>query len=271
MRHPVSKKIRFEVFKRDSFKCQYCGASAPDVILHVDHVKPVCVDGEDDILNLITSCVSCNLGKGPRELSDHSELGKQRLQLEALNEQRLQLEMLIEWRDGLNGLQDQKIDAIVAEIEQNADCHVTKPGRDDIRRWLQRYSVTELLEAAAAARTYLVRKDETFTHESQLKYIEFIPRIASVSRCQQKKPYLRDIYYIRGILRNRLQYVNDWESIRIMERAVLAGVDTEYIRSIALNVKNWTKFRLTLYELIEQEERSSGTNATDQARVLSGR
>ena len=29
-RKTISKKTRFEVFKRDSFKCQYCGASAPE-------------------------------------------------------------------------------------------------------------------------------------------------------------------------------------------------------------------------------------------------
>ena len=36
-RKPLSKKIRFEVFKRDAFTCQYCGQMAPDVLLEVDH------------------------------------------------------------------------------------------------------------------------------------------------------------------------------------------------------------------------------------------
>ena len=31
-RRAVSKKLRFEVFKRDSFTCQYCGRKAPDII-----------------------------------------------------------------------------------------------------------------------------------------------------------------------------------------------------------------------------------------------
>lgn len=35
----LTKKIRFEVFKRDSFKCQYCGAAAPDVMLEVDQLE----------------------------------------------------------------------------------------------------------------------------------------------------------------------------------------------------------------------------------------
>ena len=31
MRTPIPKKLRFEVFKRDSFKCQYCGKSAEEL------------------------------------------------------------------------------------------------------------------------------------------------------------------------------------------------------------------------------------------------
>jgi 5-methylcytosine-specific restriction endonuclease McrA len=40
-RKPLSKKLRFEVFKRDGFSCQYCGAHPPDVLLEIDHVIPV--------------------------------------------------------------------------------------------------------------------------------------------------------------------------------------------------------------------------------------
>jgi 5-methylcytosine-specific restriction endonuclease McrA len=63
-RTPISKTLRFSVFKRDSFTCQYCGKMAPDVILEVDHINPVSKNGSGDILNLITSCYDCNRGKG---------------------------------------------------------------------------------------------------------------------------------------------------------------------------------------------------------------
>ena len=39
-RKVISKRVRFEVFKRDNFKCQYCGSEAPRVVLHVDHINP---------------------------------------------------------------------------------------------------------------------------------------------------------------------------------------------------------------------------------------
>lgn len=78
-RRPISKRMRFEVFKRDGFACQYCGATPPKTILEVDHVEPVAGGGTDDIDNLVTACFPCNRGKAavplsavPQSLADKS-------------------------------------------------------------------------------------------------------------------------------------------------------------------------------------------------------
>lgn len=59
----VPKRTRFEVLRRDNFSCRYCGAKAPFVELHVDHVIPRRHGGTDDPWNLTAACVECNLGK----------------------------------------------------------------------------------------------------------------------------------------------------------------------------------------------------------------
>lgn len=59
----VSKRLRYEILRRDSHTCRYCGASAPDVPLRVDHVTPVALGGSDKPENLATSCEPCNSGK----------------------------------------------------------------------------------------------------------------------------------------------------------------------------------------------------------------
>ncbi|HEY2848313.1 MAG TPA: HNH endonuclease signature motif containing protein [Gemmatimonadaceae bacterium] len=59
----TTRKIRFDVFMRDGFKCRYCGRSPPAVELHVDHVVPISKGGSDDLSNLAASCVDCNFGK----------------------------------------------------------------------------------------------------------------------------------------------------------------------------------------------------------------
>lgn len=60
---PVTKRTRFEVFKRDNFTCRYCGKSSPQVILEVDHIIAIANGGGDDEMNLATSCWDCNRGK----------------------------------------------------------------------------------------------------------------------------------------------------------------------------------------------------------------
>ncbi|MFF0777048.1 HNH endonuclease [Streptomyces sp. NPDC003720] len=59
----VSKRLRYEILRRDNHTCRYCGASAPDVPLRIDHVTPVALGGTDHPSNLVTSCEPCNNGK----------------------------------------------------------------------------------------------------------------------------------------------------------------------------------------------------------------
>lgn len=112
VRKPISKRTRFEVFKRDSFKCQYCGESAPKVILHIDHIQPVAKGGDNHITNLITSCDGCNLGKSDKLISDNTAIEKSKAQLDLLQEKREQLELMQKWRTELKKFED-KIDSEV--------------------------------------------------------------------------------------------------------------------------------------------------------------
>lgn len=59
----VSKRVRFEVLRRDNHTCRYCGANTDDGPLTVDHVVPVSLGGSDDPSNLVAACRDCNAGK----------------------------------------------------------------------------------------------------------------------------------------------------------------------------------------------------------------
>lgn len=59
----ISRRLRFEILRRDGHTCRYCGAKAPDVALQVDHVIPVTLGGGDDPTNLVAACAACNSGK----------------------------------------------------------------------------------------------------------------------------------------------------------------------------------------------------------------
>ena len=70
-RRSTGKRLRFEIFKRDHFTCQYCGAQPPSIVLVIDHIDPVAEGGLTVIENLITACEPCNQGKAHhRDLQD---------------------------------------------------------------------------------------------------------------------------------------------------------------------------------------------------------
>lgn len=102
-------RIRIEVFKRDKFTCQYCGAKAPDVLLQIDHVVPISKGGDNDIMNLVTSCEACNSGKSDKTLDDDSALNVKRAQLEILQERRHQIELMLDWQRGLKNYLKKKL------------------------------------------------------------------------------------------------------------------------------------------------------------------
>lgn len=236
-RIPIGKKQRFEVFKRDSFTCQYCGSKAPDVVLHVDHINPVSKGGENEIINLITSCVSCNLGKSDRLLTDKTSIEMQRKQLEELAERRDQLEMMLAWRDSLKTLDDDIIDEVSVRLEAYViGHHINDHGKSMIRKWLKKYSIDELLDAAEIAEKKL---DVSRSNESVEAFFNSIPRICATKRLPEAKQRL---LYARGILRRRM-YVNEAQVMKLMENAVAAGLDVEELIEFTKEVRKWTEFR----------------------------
>jgi 5-methylcytosine-specific restriction endonuclease McrA len=64
----VSPRTRFRILERDHFTCQYCGRSAPEVVLEVDHYEAKALGGGDHDWNLVTACRDCNSGKSNTEM-----------------------------------------------------------------------------------------------------------------------------------------------------------------------------------------------------------
>ena len=146
-RKPIPKSIRFEVFKRDKFTCQYCGASAPDVILEVDHIKPVSRGGSNQIMNLLTACRDCNRGKTNKELSDNTAVMLQKKQMEAAQERREQLEMMLKWREELEAERELEIAAIDQYFSLHTKWGLNDNGKRDVRKLIKRFGFNEVYTA----------------------------------------------------------------------------------------------------------------------------
>lgn len=63
-RAKITDDLRYNVLKRDGFRCRICGATVDDgVKLEVDHIIPVSKGGKSTYENLQTLCERCNRGK----------------------------------------------------------------------------------------------------------------------------------------------------------------------------------------------------------------
>lgn len=66
----IPLNLRFQIFKRDNYKCRICGASVrhDNIKLEIDHKIPVSKGGTNDENNLWTLCFNCNRGKRTSEV-----------------------------------------------------------------------------------------------------------------------------------------------------------------------------------------------------------
>lgn len=202
----VPKQMRFEVFKRDKFKCQYCGAEAPNVLLHADHIKPAADGGETSLLNLVTSCVGCNLGKGARPLTDDSALTKQRNQLDDLQERREQLEMMLAWHEGLRDLQGDTIQAAAAAWYRLAPGWAfNEYGLQCLGKDIRKFGLSAVLSAMqTSADQYLViNEDGVATRESWNAAVKKIPGICKYDQIRRDDPVGAELLHIRNMVAKR--------------------------------------------------------------------
>jgi hypothetical protein len=149
-RKPLSKRLRFEVFKRDGFVCQYCGAHPPEAILECDHIVPVVSGGLNEMTNLVTACEPCNRGKGAVGLSEIPESLSRRAEIVAEREEQIAgyESVMRQKRKRL----DDDADEVLA-IFCNAFQRDGIPMKDfsSIRTFVERLGAHEVIEAASAA------------------------------------------------------------------------------------------------------------------------
>jgi hypothetical protein len=248
-RKGISKKTRFEVFKRDSFTCQYCGRSAPDVVLHADHIQPVSKDGEDDVLNLITSCVDCNAGKSDRLLSDDSVVKKQKAQLDELNERREQLEMMISWREGLNDLGDRELEAVSDAWSRVAQGYsLNDTGLLAAKKLLKKFGLNSVLDAIEKSVRYIEIENGKVTSDS----VEYAwKKVGGICQIATMPEHKQQLIHIRNIAKKRAgsfwHYTTSSHVLTLLERCYQLGYEMETLKSLALDGLNYT----ALIEVLE--------------------
>lgn len=233
----IGKKLRFEVFKRDNFTCQYCGRMAPNVILEIDHINPVKNDGTNDILNLVTSCFECNRGKGKNKLTENQELKQQQEQLKLLNEKRKQLKMLIDWKQELEDFENNQVKEI-ENIFSDINMCFSNFGSLKIKNLIKKYGFIEVYESSKISKEKYYNQNKP--DESREIIFNYISRICSNREQQKSNPQLFHINYLVKILKNRLSYLNEFKLKQFLRENFLSERDFETLKKEFIAVKNWS-------------------------------
>lgn len=150
VRKALSKKTRFDVFKRDLFTCQYCGAHPPGVLLHVDHIVAVAGGGGNDKDNLVTACEPCNAGKGARALTVVPESLAEKAK--RIAESELQLLGYQAVMENKRNRLDEEVWRVANELKTMAsEVGIGVAWLSSIRRFVQALGLDETLDAAQIA------------------------------------------------------------------------------------------------------------------------
>ena len=248
----ISKKTRFEVFKRDSFKCCYCGKSAPEIVLEIDHIEPICKGGDNSIFNLITSCFDCNRGKKGIRLNDSEEIKKQKEELDKLNIKKEQLQFLKKWRDGLKNIEDDKLEYLHNLIKEccNNTYKLNDNGTRDLKNYISKYEFRELQE------NIIVSFNQYYgdTSESFDKALNYIPKIIlSKRRFKDNPELLKNISYCNAIIRNKSDYsFNKIECFNMLKNLFDLYNDFNLIKNMCCNIGGWDDFIDKYNDLIKK-------------------
>jgi len=236
IRKNLSKKIRFEIFKRDNFTCQYCGKKPPETELEIDHIIPIANCGTSETLNLITSCHDCNNGKRNIPLSDVDIINKQNFEIKKLRIERKDIEKEIKEREILQGNNEYALCYVSNYWTMNTGYELTNNGRQILKGWIKKYGLGTILDKIDD-----ITKDPCNSIE---KMFACIGIYCEADKRIDKEPYLKDLWYIRKIILNRnLGREKPWQILKDLKNALLIfEINIESLKEFAKKSRNYDEF-----------------------------
>jgi TolA-binding protein len=253
---PEYKRIKYEVFEKDAFKCQFCGTGAPNVTLQLVRIQDAQPDEEWlDTAFLSTSCKVCEKKKSG---TDEKSLNNPYMSIDELEERLQQLKMLINWRKGMLNIRKQQLNNLIIYWENKISGFETN---NDQKKYLaahiSKYSGDEIRSAMDMAVDKFIKYDEDgkLDQSSILTAFSKIPEI-----CQTKTEIvtahesdgLQRIHdqlssNIAGFFDTRrtqqwLNYARSWE------------VQIDDLYKMASSVKSWTEFSVNIDKMVEKQK-----------------
>lgn len=238
-RKNLTKKKRFEIFKRDRFMCQYCGRIAPNVVLEVDHIIPICEGGENEVANLVTSCFDCNRGKGKLKLSDDAYIIKKSQIVAKESKKREQIEFL-----RIAMLEERSIDEEIESLIETAlseylGCYVIDSYMKNLVSIGRKHGVEIIVESIKISTKYLDGPANSAIETA----LEKIDSIIKNLIFYKKNPNSKKTSYICGIIRNRFSFEYSYQECKMAIKTMLDdGVNINDIEAKSKEVETYLEF-----------------------------
>ena len=238
----ITKKLRFEIFERDGFTCQYCGKKPPDVILEVDHMVSKFNGGGDEKINLISSCFSCNRGKSKKSITTKQRSKSQRQELIKLKEKTAQLDAYYEYKGEASKLQNN----IVAKIIQrwtdagNGIESLTEHGVKSIASLTSKYTFEDIVESIDIAFNAV-----HITYENRFKYFCGILKTKQLEK-DNPELYKRNKFghQFKYKIIHKFGHIND----RIYWKFITDGVPLNAIPDYYEDSSTWSQFKDRIFD-----------------------
>jgi hypothetical protein len=179
----LSKSVRFEVFARDGFTCQYCGRRPPDVVLECDHIHPQSKGGKNDLTNLITSCFDCNRGKSAKVISEVAPRPDADLAFLKTQQEIAEVQRFLEAKKRQDELNDQLCDAL-RDLWCQSLTPKNEPSNFLLLPWIAQYGAEEIAEAIKIA-TLPYLRGQFYGCDEFRKLVKYI---GAVMRNRKKEP-----------------------------------------------------------------------------------
>jgi len=143
--------------------------------------------------------------------------------------------------------------------------NLNENGIKGLRKLKGEFEINEIMEAMRiAATSYVQFLDDKPTHESVELAWKKVGGICRIKRLEKTQPNLSRLYYIRGILKNRLSYLNEGFAIGLMKEAVEWNADIDSLERLAKTVTSWSAWRTAVEDFISKRKAAESTgNATN--------
>lgn len=253
---PEYKRIKFEVFEKDSFKCQSCGRGAPIVTLQLTRIQETQHnDNWLDTAFLSTSCKDCE-----KKRSDSTDKSTRNgfISIDELEERLQQLKMLINWRKGMLNIRKQQLAHLVNYWEHKIPSFViSNDQKKYILTYITKYSCEEIRSAMdmAADKFFVQSTDGTISNSSILNAFGKVPEICL------KKSEIADIHESDGLQNVHERIKNNisgfFDSRRAMQWLNYARsweVPIEELFQMASSIGSWTEFSLNIDKMVEKQK-----------------